>query len=341
LDAALAPDLDGSNQRDSEAFADQSGEVLDAKKRWRWKQFGLRTMLVLLLISGLFANWLNLGYRQHLAVKSIRDLGGTVWYEGQVDSRGQVFQDKRVGNSKVSNTKSGNDPKSDYFHSVVKVSLNGHFHTPWGSPQTTVRPLAMMETDAWKAIRSLSKLKFLELAATDIDDTRRLAGMRQLECLDLRHTGISDVSHLVAMKGLRELELAGTKVADLTPLANLRELEVLDLEKTPISTIEPLAGCAALKFLNIERTSIADISALKKTTKLEKLFLKFTKVTDLSPLASHPSLSMLVIARTKVANLDSILDSPNLTWLQLNQSKVSKAQLQKFKEANPNCYTSR
>ncbi len=341
-------DQSALNQRDRSAGADEAiderepsdsffDEEVRTRKRRRWKQFGLRSLLILLLVSGLVANWINLGYRQHLAVKSIRDLGGEVWYEGQVDSRGQVPQDSRLG----SNSKASNAAKSDYFHSVVKVSLNGRFHTPWGSPKTTVNKVEMIETDAWRAIQSMSKLKFLELAATDIDDARRLWGMRQLVSLDLRHTSISDISHLVSMKGLRQLELAGTKVTDLGPLADLVELEVLNIERTAIANIEPLANCTKLKFLNLERTAVTDISALKQTTNLEKLFLKATKVTDLSPLADHPNLSMLVIDQTGVTNLVSIVDLPKLTWLQLKKSKVSAAESKKFIDTNPNCYTVR
>jgi len=62
-----------------------------------------------------------------------------------------------------------------------------------------------------------------------------------------------------------------------------------------------------------------------------------TQVSDPSPLAELKSLELLYLADTQVSDLSPLAELKNLTELYLNNTNVSNDQVEKLRQALPNC----
>ena len=67
------------------------------------------------------------------------------------------------------------------------------------------------------------------------------------------------------------------------------------------------------------------------------VFLSNTQVSDLSPLAELKNLERLWLHNTQVSNLSPLAGVKNLEELWLKNTQVSDEQVQKLKQALPNC----
>lgn len=186
-------------------------------------------------------------------------------------------------------------------------------------------------------LRSLQRLKGLDLGWTKLSDVSALDGM-SLTHLELSGTKVSDVSALKRMP-LTHLDLAWTQVSDLSALAGMR-LTYLELGGTRVSDLSALKGTpltslslfrtqtsdlSALKgmpltHLDLGRTKVSDVSALKGMS-LTNLDLKGTPISDVSALKGMP-LQWLDLSGTKVSDLSALKGMP-LQWLDLSETPVS------------------
>jgi hypothetical protein len=167
-------------------------------------------------------------------------------------------------------------------------------------------------------LRSLQRLKGLDLGWTKLSDVSALDGM-SLTHLELSGTKVSDVSALKRMP-LTHLDLAWTQVSDLSALAGMR-LTYLELGGTKVSDLSALKG-APLTSLSLFRTQTSDLSALKGMP-LTHLDLRRTKVSDVSALKGM-SLANLDLKGTPVSDVSALKGMP-LQWLDLGGTKVDDA----------------
>lgn len=154
-------------------------------------------------------------------------------------------------------------------------------------------------------IRSLKKLKFLNLEGNEIEDISFLANMKELQYLSLENNRILEISVLNKLKNLeilklgdniinifpelhlpklKELSLYGNYIEDISPLNKLNLLTILDISVNNINDISILSSFTNLIFLDASKNNISDISEVKKLKKLKQIYFADNEIFDLSPL---------------------------------------------------------
>jgi len=122
-------------------------------------------------------------------------------------------------------------------------------------------------------LKTLKKLKILQLGSSKIDDLE----------------GIENLSQI------KELWLFNNAISDLSQLKNLSNLELLAIGNNPISKLEALKSLYSLKFLDIASTNITSIKPLSSLKNLEYLDISYTQIKDLEPLYKLPNLRQISI----------------------------------------------
>jgi len=178
--------------------------------------------------------------------------------------------------------------------------------------------------EIWLHFTKITNLNFMKNCVNmkDLDaswcrelaDISGVAGMKKLEVLELDDAPVTDISPVKNLTNLKRLVLEGTKVTDISPIKGLQKLERLELSETKISDISVLTHLPILEDLYLDETLVTDIGLLKNVKTLERLDLSKTKVTDITPLMKLPKLNSLELPLT-----------------------VPAAQIDKFKQANPDC----
>ena len=142
------------------------------KPHFRWLQFSLRTLMVLMLVLGAGFGWLaykvNQAREQREAGEAITKLGGRVNYE----------------------------PASGGLSRTVVVWLGRLWGEALGGDVVSVDLADTQVTDVGLAyLRGLRQLRWLSLKHTSIADggLRHLQGLMRLDHLDLRNTHVTDV----------------------------------------------------------------------------------------------------------------------------------------------------
>lgn len=193
-----------------------------AKRRRRWFQFSLRTLLVFFLICGV-TMWIAVEMReaekQREVVAAIRSKGGAVFYDYQwkndmydvrVKPPGPTWLRKFVGRDFLSNVR---------YVRLADTSLATH-----------ARQL--------QRLRGLEELRLHGGATTD-SSLIQLKEFTNLRVLSLTGTGVTDagLKHLQTLTNLRRLCLYGTAVTDegLEHLKALTSLEWLSLGATQVT----------------------------------------------------------------------------------------------------------
>ena len=195
-------------------------------------------------------------YRQHVAIKAIKQLGGIAITE----RRGPAWLQRMIGE------------KVRLFDVVTEVAL----------PRATDATLAEI---TW-----LPSVKIVNFSGTPVTDAGlvHLMSLTGLQELHLEETQVSDggLGHLTNAVNLQELYLQGTLVTDMGfgKLAGLSVLERLDLSGTRITDagLPYLKGLTRLRILVLSDTQVTDagLEQLKALTRLEGLDLRNTRVTD-------------------------------------------------------------
>ena len=170
------------------------------KLKLRWYQFSLRTLLVFVTLCAFACSWLAVkmkqAKRQHEAVEAIKELGGSVQYDWQLDANGNGVPNARPSAPPWLRRILGDD----FFWEVKAVVLYGTQVTDAGLEQ----------------LKGLSQLRELRLHFTRVTDAglEQPKGLSQLRELRLHETRVTDAG-LEQLKGLSQLQslsLNGTKV---------------------------------------------------------------------------------------------------------------------------------
>lgn len=222
----------------------------------RWLRFSLRGAFVVLTI---LCVWLALEAdrvrRQERAVKIVQSLGGSLFFDYQVDSKGAIDNKAQAPTPawlrRVTN--------EEWFRRVESIG----FGERWALRFKT--QTSLVHDDDLALLRDLPDLTTLELsnnpAITD-EGLTHCAGLHKLRILYLHLTGIRG-------PGIRHLP---------------RNLEGLSMGHTPCTDegLQHLSGMAHLKTLQLENTRITDrgIRSLPDLPALEVLVLSHTDITD-------------------------------------------------------------
>ncbi|MDC3224918.1 hypothetical protein OAU26_08295 [Mariniblastus sp.] len=198
------------------AFTRCSGEIdpeiiekkQQSKRRRRWFQLGLRTLLILVTLASATIGWVVVELEQRRGEVpaiawaeanycyvdfSTRPLGTRNWWESIEDS---LFGDSVRHFSCYSGKRGSSD--------LTELSRLAYF----------------------------KNLKFLGIGGqSQVSDLSPLAELKNLEELNFDSTPVNDLSPLAGLKKLRTLTLGYTQVSDLTPLAELKNLEELSLRE--------------------------------------------------------------------------------------------------------------
>jgi hypothetical protein len=227
------------------------------KRKRRWFQFSLRSLLVFTLIVAIPCAWLarEIERKRHEreAAETIVKLHGDVWYSDQliVPSGQTPGVHNPAGPAWLREIMGQN-----FFDEIEEVNF---FHNPdWGSAQISDERL--------DCLTPLTELKSLSLAASDVTDAGmvRIKELTKLQELDLSYTSISDagLAHLNSLTNLQILELGYTNVTDagLVQLKRFNRLNSLNLQNTRISDagLESLRGLSELRWLYLSETDTAD-----------------------------------------------------------------------------------
>jgi hypothetical protein len=235
--------------------------VSDKRKR-RWYQFSLRTLLVTTTVASVAMAWLAHERKEvrkrEAAIAAITKLGGRIEFD-----RSQPFRPLWL--RPLLGDRSAGE--------VVTVVLDGDQVTDSGLIH----------------LAGLTKLRRVKLDRTKVTGAGlvHLAARTKLEGLSLNKTTIDDghLAHLTGLTELRNLDLDRTYVsAGLVYVARLPKLSCLNLEYSQVTDFQlaRLSGLTELKKLNLAYTSITDAGLVHLTglTKLEELDLRGTNVTD-------------------------------------------------------------
>jgi hypothetical protein len=207
------------------------------KRKRRWFQFSLRSLLIFTTIVALGSGWFRAkivkAQKQRAAIEAIEKSGGMVLYDYQVDSSGGIIPNAKppviswpwtlfgrdcflpVAEAVL---RSGNEiNRLDDLNELRVLHLCGYVVVDGGlSPATVIRPRL---TDAGlEHIGGLSQLKELELQGTALGDTglKCLANLRRLRSLALTDTNVTDagLENLRELSQLQELYLLKTRVTN-------------------------------------------------------------------------------------------------------------------------------
>ena len=165
------------------------------KRRSRWYQFRLRTLLIGVLLVSLPLSWfacrMQKARKQREAVEAIQEAGGMITYSYRV--------------------KSMNPSVPKWACAIVGDDF---FFDVWAVESYTER----FSDDEAVYLTRLTKLEVLLLADTQITDAglEHLKGLSNLETLYLIRAQITDagLEHLEGITNLKELYLYGTQVTD-------------------------------------------------------------------------------------------------------------------------------
>jgi hypothetical protein len=216
------------------------------KRKRRWFQFSLRTLLIFTLVCAIACAWvarrMERKRKEREAVKAIESLNGAAHYDYVIERLG-----KPSGPDWLRTLLGEN-----FFSDVAVVNLM-HNRNICDADLVNVEEFSQLNwldlsfspnigDDGLKHIEGLSQLEHLDLSGTRITDSgiARLTALTQLRELSLLRTEIDDAG-LIQLKGftkMKELNLDFTRVTDagLGHLKGMAELKSLDLIDTVVTT---------------------------------------------------------------------------------------------------------
>lgn len=253
------------------------------RRKRRWFQFSLRTLLVFVLLVGIGMSWFAVKVRQAReqkeVVEAISQAGGSVLYDWVYSydydpneipkPPGPIILRKLFGD--------------DFLDTVVEVEIQ------CGDPVTgTAPPLPTGFLDHLEQLPELRTL-LLDDAEISADDMRRISELSSLERLTLASASFREDGweHVKEPSRLTELDLSGSRISDgaMTYFGRLRDLNWLDLSFSNAADdgLQHLRGLTRLRFLNLEQCHLitdAGLAQLTEMKELETLNLNTTSVTE-------------------------------------------------------------
>ncbi len=315
-------------------------------------QFGIRSLLLLVVVIALPCSWLAVEMKeareQREAVDVVYKVGGSANWDGELEITYEpVWLRHVVGD--------------DFFGTVLQVDIvrSTVSDAELGTICKRLPHIEVLDlfssgqiTDAGlEHLRGLPQLHRLEIGETQVSDAglKALKGMSRLQSLDLYRTQVSDagLECFTGMSQLRNLSLVGTKITDagLHHLAGLSQLQELYLNDTQITGVglENLTGLSHLHLLFLDHTKVTDIGLehLKDLGQLRELYLDTTQITDagLKHLTRLTHLQWLNLDGTNITNtgLRTLKGLSQLLGLGLKDTKTTDEGIRELQQALPKC----
>jgi hypothetical protein len=293
-------------------------EALPAPKRSRRRfQFGLRTLLVVMLLAGalggILARWIALAEHQREVVSKLIDEGMVVHYDTGTP-RGQFAKqmaDEHYLWQKV-----------DFWHKVVRLE-----------PVTQMTPRKM------EAVAQLPDLKELEIIYFPNDKViplLPLACRDHIERISMADQPLrpGDLSEIGKCRSLTSLRIAVEKNAlgELENIGHLEKLQTLDikgpLSENAVSQWQPITRLEALFLADTRDVSESTLATLVRRNpslrfvRLEKLGGRITEICD--ALSHCQELEQLWLSESDLddANLAKLRGLPKLAILSIGGTRV-------------------
>jgi hypothetical protein len=308
----------------------------------RKSQFGLSTLLLLILVMAIPLGWLggeiDLARRQRAAVAHIRGRGDFVSFDDQpflarIGPNLFAMAVPQIGPPPYLERVLG----QDLFHDVLTVSMDRVYDETLEGLKSLPRLRSLRITDATvtedalKNLRGLRELRSLtiEFAPYEVPNgdagLTHLKDLTQLEELHVRNIDATDagLAHLRGLKRLRELTIGGRGITDqgLSHIAELKELTTLNVQSGYITDrgLSYLVALRELKSLSVYGEEITDagLEKMQGLSRLESLDIQHTNVTD--------------------AGVETLKKFKQLTSLSLFQTKVTAEGVKRLKEELPQC----
>jgi hypothetical protein len=250
-----------------------------AKRKRRWFQFSLRSLLIFTVICAVSAGWLGKRIEQKRnereAAEAIVKLGGSVNYDYEKGTaatpNGPAWLRKLFG--------------ENFFSDVEDVFFIGHSEIVGGSGGNVT-------DDGLVELKALPELKMLHLTLTPKITDRGLEnirGLTHLKYIAVGGTGVTDagLSELKELTLLEHLFLGANKITDggLTSIKSLTQLRELSLDEDNVTDagLINLESLARLEYLTLHGSHFTDagLQHLKGLTRLKRLYLSsHSKFTD-------------------------------------------------------------
>lgn len=255
------------------------------KRRRRWLQFSLRSLLIAMLVFGLLLGWL--AYQIQLVA-------------AQANAAAEI--DRLGGNAMECHLMATNDVLRDYSPTWLQDSMGEkYFET------INYASLDKATDDDLVLFQSLSKLRALHLNSPHVTDDGliHLRPLRQLESLSFVGANITDrgLIPICQFTNLQYLNLSSTRITDagLAKISKLPNLRLLELDDTAITDagLQYLQNLPDLESLSLEKTQLTDrgLATLHTLKKLLRIEMKQTHVTDAGVAALKSALPKLDVFR--------------------------------------------
>ncbi len=200
------------------------------KRKRRWYQFSLRTLLIVTVLCAIPCAWLGRKIerkrREREAVESITKDGWSVIYDSQIDPKGNQYSSDKPRGPGWLRTVLG----ENFFSEAKRVYS---FEEKHGTKACTDSGL--------ERINELPHLEWVSLAGTHVSDVGlvHINELTELATLDLSNTRVTDagMEHINGLAQLQSLYLTGTTITDagLDQLKGLTKLRELRLEGTNVT----------------------------------------------------------------------------------------------------------
>jgi hypothetical protein len=297
----------------------------EPRRRLRWYQFSLRTLLIAVTLIACACSWFTVQIQradqQYDAAEILSHFGYSVEYDYEYPREwGQ--------------TKSPPAPEwilnlvgEDFIYNVHAVGEYPNYS--FIRPPNETHPPVMTDADM-EVFQHLPRLRILRLqnnlgdsAQLTDDGIFNLESLKLLETLDLSGTAITDagLAHIEGLEELRTLRLADTKITDLG--------------------LGHLTGLGRLCSIDLSRTAITDagVIQLQHMPQLHELFLSNTRITDdgVEHLKCLKDLEVLCVDHAAVtdAGLTHVRELKKLKRISLYDTKITPSGVEELQRAFP------
>jgi len=315
------------------------------KQRW-WLRFSLRSFFIVFTgVAFLLLFWVLRIEKERRAVKQIEEVGGSVFFEHEVDYASQEFEtryskfiDSLFVMGKFSNVSivSFPDPQvSGGFDLVTKKTITKETLKVISSLSTITGlkfydyPLKLENLHYLSSLKSLKTLQFYCSPDTQSSD-----------CIALDHLGEIASLQGLAIGGLPDVR---GKLGFLEDLSNLRTLDILTInlgldDLKAIGTLTQLDQLVLSGISNCE-SGLYHLANLSKLSHLD-LGTEAIRSNSFNQFKSLKNLRYLKFCPAKIDDaLIVFLESlPNLRYLELSCNQVDEQGLQKLHAALPECH---
>lgn len=303
------------------------------KRKRRFLQFGLRALILLVILAAVGAFWLRRqvenARNQRLAVESLRKLGAEVIYDYELDADG-----RRINTTIAPQLKG-----EPWIRELLGEDLFNH-------PQMVRMPMIAVTDEQLQVLQHMPELRTLYLSPPTPDQgngltdktLRHIGAMRDLENLSLVQFNITDagVSELRHLTKLKHLSLDGTHVTDagIKHLAGMHDMGLLTLGDLPGVTdagLVHLQDMAVLREVRLNNTGVRGPGLQQLTGKqnLGTVLLSGSPFTDegMHYFQEMPALYHLTLSQTQITNagLARLGKVPALMWLGLRETQITDA----------------